>query len=94
MEEKKRTKPDFTAIYRDIPKVAGGTLGKGGRNRNALALCFNTAFAAWPEKWQRLRETAWRAEAVSFAVNQSGSQHQYDELVDLEKAMNWAILLR
>ena len=25
------------------------------------------------------------AEAVSFAVNQSGSQHQYDELVDLEK---------
>ena len=84
MEEKKRTKPDFTAIYREIPQkwlvglwAAAAVI--------ALAMCFEYSLRSVAREMAEAQGDSLAAEAVSFAVNQSGSQHQYDELVDLEK---------
>ena len=84
MEEKKRTKPDFTAIYRDIPKKWLVVLWAAVAVI-ALALCFEYSLRSVAREMAEAQGDSLAAEAVSFAVNQSGSQHQYDELVDLEK---------
>ena len=84
MEEKKRTKPDFTAIYRDIPKKWLVVLWAAVAVI-ALALCCEYSRRSVAREMAEAQGDSLAAEAVSFAVNQSGSQHQYDELVDLEK---------
>ena len=84
MEEKKRTKPDFTAIYRDIPQKWLVVLWAAVAVI-ALALCFEYSLRSVAREMAEAQGDSLAAEAVSFAVNQSGSQHQYDELVDLEK---------
>mgnify|MGYP002603908166 CR=1 FL=1 len=84
MEEKKRTKPDFTAIYREIPQKWLVVLGAAAAVI-ALAMCFEYSLRSVAREMAEAQGDSLAAEAVSFAVNQSGSQHQYDELVDLEK---------
>ena len=84
MEEKKRTKPDFTAIYREIPQKWLVVLWAAAAVI-ALAMCFEYSLRSVAREMAEAQGDSLAAEAVSFAVNQSGSQHQYDELVDLEK---------
>ncbi|MBS6943389.1 MAG: sporulation protein YunB [Clostridiales bacterium] len=84
MEEKKRTKPDFTAIYREIPQKWLVVLWTAAAVI-ALAMCFEYSLRSVAREMAEAQGDSLAAEAVSFAVNQSGSQHQYDELVDLEK---------
>ena len=84
MEEKKRTKPDFTAIYREIPQKWLVVLWAAAAVI-ALAMCFEYSLRSVAREMAEVQGDSLAAEAVSFAVNQSGSQHQYDELVDLEK---------
>jgi sporulation protein yunB len=48
-------------------------------------LCFEFSLRAVAKEMAEAQGDSLAAEAVSFAVNQSGSQHQYDELVSLEK---------
>ena len=84
MEEKKRTKPDITAIYREIPQKWLVVLWAAAAVI-ALAMCFEYSLRSVAREMAEAQGDSLAAEAVSFAVNQSGSQHQYDELVDLEK---------
>ena len=84
MEEKKRTKPDFTAIYREIPQKWLVVLWAAAAVI-ALAMCFEYSLRSVAREMAEAQGDSLAADAVSFAVNQSGSQHQYDELVDLEK---------
>ena len=84
MEEKKRTKHDFTAIYREIPQKWLVVLWAAAAVI-ALAMCFEYSLRSVAREMAEAQGDSLAAEAVSFAVNQSGSQHQYDELVDLEK---------
>ena len=84
MEGKKRTKPDFTAIYREIPQKWLVVLWTAAAVI-ALAMCFEYSLRSVAREMAEAQGDSLAAEAVSFAVNQSGSQHQYDELVDLEK---------
>ena len=84
MEEKKRTKPDFTAIYREIPQKWLVVLWTAAAVI-ALAMCFEYSLRSVAREMAEAQGDSLAAEAVSFAVNQSGSPHPYDELVDLEK---------
>ena len=65
--------------------MAGGTLGAGGPNRAGDVLDSSLRGVTSGRETREAQEPR-RPEAVSAAANRkSGSQHQYDELVDLER---------
>ena len=85
MDQKKQKKADTSNTYfRNIPKkwlIAFWFI----LVMLLVSLCFELSVRSVAKRMAEAQGDTLAAEAVNFAVNQSGSQHEYDELVDLEK---------
>lgn len=84
MEEKKRGEAAFASIYKLIPRK-GLVLVWALVLVLLVSVCFEFSVRAMAKRMAEAEGDSLAAEAVNYAVSQSGSQHQYDDLVSLEK---------